>query len=62
MFSGCSSLIDLSSLSLPNTVLAESCYSYMFKGCTSLTTPPLLSARTLAPHCYESMFEDCISL
>ena len=42
--------------------LADSCYSYMFYGCTSLTTAPSLPATTLATRCYSYMFYNCTSL
>ena len=45
-------LVDTSDLSLPATTLADSCYSGMFNGCTSLTTAPTLPATTLANYCY----------
>ena len=38
------------------------CYSFLFEGCTSLTTAPRLPATTLAENCYEYMFEGCTSL
>ena len=47
---------------LPATTLASDCYSYMFNGCTSLTTAPALPATTLADWCYYSMFRNCTSL
>ena len=47
---------------LPATTLASNCYSYMFEGCTSLTTVPELPARTLAASCYSGMFKGCTSL
>ena len=48
---------------LPATTLANSCYQYMFSGCTSLTTvPSILPATTLAEECYTGMFEGCTSL
>lgn len=34
----------------------------MFRGCTSLTQAPTLSATTLANYCYNSMFRGCTSL
>jgi hypothetical protein len=34
----------------------------MFAGCTSLSTPPVLSATTLANYCYNGMFSGCSSL
>ena len=42
--------------------MADYCYSYMFRGCTSLTTAPSLPATTLATRCYSSMFNNCTSL
>lgn len=38
------------------------CYSAMFEGCSSLTTPPELSATTLEESCYGGMFSGCTSL
>ena len=38
------------------------CYSYMFYGCTSLTTAPELPATMLATSCYERMFYGCTAL
>ena len=42
--------------------MTTSCYSYMFKHCTSITQAPDLPATTLSSHCYEGMFLDCYSL
>ena len=47
---------------LPATSLAESCYRYMFKGCSNLTTAPNLPATNLVQDCYASMFMDCSKL
>ena len=55
-------LIDASTLVLPFTTLADSCYEYMFSGCTSLTAAPELPATTLANSCYVGMFSMCYSL
>ena len=55
-------LTSAENLSLPATTLADSCYSDMFSGCTSLTTAPELPATTLAAACYESMLRNCSSL
>ncbi len=55
-------LTDANELIFPKTSLAESCYSSMFSGCTSLTTAPKLPATTLAPNCYSSMFGRCNKL
>lgn len=41
---------------------ADSAFSYLFYGCTSLTTPPDLPATTLADYCYNQMFYGCTSL
>ena len=62
LFYECSNLIDASSLALPATTLADSCYSYMFQSCTSLTTAPKLPATTLTNDCYQYMFQECSSL
>ena len=42
--------------------MANNCYAYMFRGCTSLTTAPALPATTLSERCYYYMFYDCTSL
>ena len=55
-------LTDANELIFPKTTLANECYQYMFKGCTSLTTTPELPATTLADRCYYSMFSGCTSL
>ena len=55
-------LTSAEKLSLPATTLADSCYSNMFSGCTSLTTAPELPATTLANSCYVYMFDGCTSL
>ena len=56
------SVVKVSPNFLPATTLANSCYSHMFDGCTSLITAPELPATTLASYCYTSMFRNCISL
>ena len=55
-------VINAENLSLPATTLAQGCYGYMFKGCTSLTTAPELPATTLTNACYSYMFNGCTSL
>ena len=57
-----SQAVNAENLVLPSTTLAKYCYQYMFNGCTSLTTAPVLSATTLAESCYNDMFKDCTSL
>ena len=42
--------------------LADSCYAYMFQGCTALTRAPSLPATTLANSCYSCMFMGCTAL
>ena len=49
-------------LVLPATILANSCYSQMFYGCTGLTKVPALPATTLAESCYDYMFWGCTGL
>lgn len=38
------------------------CFASMFKGCTSLTTPPSLPAKKLVRYGYYSLFRGCTSL
>jgi hypothetical protein len=47
---------------LERMTVSESCYSYMFQDCKSLTQAPVLPATTLADNCYNTMFRDCTSL
>ena len=61
LFSG-TKVVDLENLILPATTLTNYCYSYMFYGCTNLTTAPKLPATTLANRCYEYMFYGCTRL
>ena len=62
LFNSNSNLVNVQNLSLPAETLADSCYSNMFNGCTSLTTAPELPAKTLATACYSNMFVDCTNL
>lgn len=62
LFLGCNGLVSAALLSLPATVLSNSCYANMFKNCTSLVTPPQLSATSLQTGCYKEMFAGCTSL
>ena len=62
LFSGCTTVTSASNMSLPATTLASVCYNAMFRGCTSLTTAPVLSATTLADNCYNAMFQNCTNL
>lgn len=62
LFGSCSTLQSAENLILPATTLATYCYSRMFYGCSSLTTPPELPATSLATRCYQSMFNGCSSL
>jgi hypothetical protein len=56
-------LLDYETVALGNhPTMANSCYSYMFRDCTGLTTAPSLPATTLADSCYQSMFQGCTSL
>ena len=49
-------------LELPATTLTAYCYSYMFYGCTSLTTAPELPATTLQTYWYQGMSWGCTDL
>ena len=63
LFNNCTTLKSTENLILPATTLASHCYSYMFEGCTGLTTvPKILPATTLATYCYSWMFYGCTSL
>lgn len=62
LFSGSTNMVSAENLSLPATTLANFCYGFMFDGCTSLTTAPVLPATTLASDCYSHMFALCTSL
>ena len=56
-------LLDYSTVKGGNRpVMADSCYSCMFYGCTSLTAAPSLPATTLADRCYFNMFRDCTKI
>lgn len=46
----------------PASIPANSCYRFMFNGCSNLTTAPELPATTLADSCYSEMFYGCTSL
>lgn len=48
--------------SIVEPLFAMSACTYMFAGCTSLTTPPQLPATALAETCYSYMFKGCTSL
>ena len=62
LFRDCAKLVSAENLVLPATTLTSYCYSYMFNGCTSLTTAPELPATTLATYCYQNMFAGCAKL
>ena len=56
-------LLDYSTVkSGKHPAMADFCYTYMFYGCTSLTTAPSLPATTLTDFCYNYMFYGCTSL
>lgn len=57
MFEGCSSLISIPQL--PNTSVAEDCYSTMFSGCSSLTMVQLPEGMVSID---SSMFQNCTNL
>lgn len=63
MFKNCTSLETFPEI-LPATSVTNNCYTYMFQGCTKLTTAPILPATSLAGHgnCYGGMFSGCSSL
>jgi len=56
-------LLDYETVALGNhPAMAAYCYSYMFSGCTGLTSAPSLPATTLANYCYSGMFNGCTGL
>ncbi len=44
------------------TEVPSYCFTYLFSGCSSLTSAPALLATTLAKGCYTSMFNGCSNL
>lgn len=62
LFRNCTTIKSVSSGFLPATTLVDSCYNYMFSGCTNLTTAPELPATTLVDYCYYYMFFGCSKL
>lgn len=62
LFYNCTTIIEVSETFLPATTLADSCYRYMFYGCSSLTTAPELPVTTLVTTCYYYMFGGCSNL
>lgn len=63
LFNNNSRLIDASSLVLPATTMTDSCYFYMFGGCSYMTAAPeVLPATTLDTACYWNMFRSCANL
>ena len=63
LFYNVTTLVSAENLVLPATTLCRICYQHMFRGCTSLTTPPsTLPAQTLVDSCYGGMFMGCSSL
>ena len=61
LFYECTKLVSAENLKLP-TEMSDCCYTYLFCGCTSLTTAPQLLATTLTDYCYCAMFSGCTSL
>lgn len=57
LFSGCTSVINASGMTLPATTLSTQCYCNMFNRAVNLATPPSVSAATaLTTGCYQNMF------
>ena len=53
---------DITSLlnkNFTNSLSTNYCFSYLFKWCTALKTPPELPATTLSEWCYSYMFQNC---
>ena len=62
LFKNSTGITSVSGNLLPATSLTDRCYTYMFEGCTSLTTVPELPATSLANDCYAYMFSGCSKL
>lgn len=62
LFKSFTGLIDASNLSLPATILTQSCYRGMFEKCSKLLYAPELPASQLVQDCYRYMFYNCFSL
>ena len=64
MFSGCTSLSNVSQITLSGSYLGDYCYSYMFSGCTMLVAAPSMSTSNnmSGTYCYYRMFNGCTSL
>lgn len=62
LFQDCTAIYDVSGLTIPSTNLAEGCYEYMFYGCATISTAPVLPATTLVEDCYNCMFNGCALL
>lgn len=59
-FRSCTNLVTIPQLPVPaNGTIAVRAYQYMFADCTSLTTPPVLSASTVSENSYAYMFYQC---
>ena len=55
-------VISAENLFTPYKKLKNSCFLGLFRGCTSLTTPPALPAMELSDSCYSEMFSGCTAL
>ena len=62
LFYNATNLQNVSENFLPATTLSQYCYNYMFYGCSSLTTAPVLPATSLQRYCYQYMFQNCSKL
>ncbi len=62
MFRNCSSLITTEGIELDAMELTEDCYRELFRGCSKITSIPILRAPTLAKSCYQQMLSGCTSL
>ena len=61
LFNECTGLVGFEKFP-DDIVVSEYMCNRMFFSCTSLVTPPVLPARTLAVGCYQGMFNGCTSL
>lgn len=61
LFASCG-VVDASKLVIPSSSVGSWGYSYMFKGCTSLTKSPQIMAENLGNNSCQGMFSGCTNL
>ena len=62
LFSGCSGLKNIPTLTRPNFPIGKYSHAYMFENCSAITEAPDSLALTLTEGCYKGMFKGCSSI